>query len=243
MAYFSLILPLGTSLILAFLPIYFWLKFYLWQDKNKPEPKKWLWFLFLAGVASTFFIYWLENFVINFLPSDLKVLNISNPSLLILSLIEESVKLFIPLIILKKNKYFDEAIDALVYLIVFALGVAFVENLGVCLEEILINQTFSAGFYSAFILVILRFIGANLLHTLTASLSGIFLALSRLNKKKWYLLLGLILATITHYCFNLLMINLNLINFSLTLLFLWLIMIGILKTSSLLEKIKKPINN
>ena len=243
MAYFSLILPLGTSLILAFLPIYFWLKFYLWQDKNTPEPKKWLWFLFLAGVVSTFFIYWLENFVINFLPSDLKVLNISNPSLLILSLIEESVKLFIPLMILKKNKYFDEAIDALVYLIVFALGVAFVENLGVCLEEILINQTFSAGFYSAFILVILRFIGANLLHTLTASLSGIFLALSRLNKKKWYLLLGLILATITHYCFNLLMVNLNLINFSLTLLFLWLIMIGILKTSSLLEKIKKPINN
>ena len=65
---FSIIVPI----ILGLLPSLGWLAFYLKEDLRHPEPKKLIFYTFLAGVFSTIFVLqiqilvngWLEGYVV-----------------------------------------------------------------------------------------------------------------------------------------------------------------------------------
>jgi len=167
---------MALTLILAslcgILPIALWLIFFLWQDIKKPEPLRWIGILFLLGMAITPFVWFLENYFINLLQIDI---NSTLPFLvsafvyLGIASIEELAKFFSATLFLRKNKYFDEAIDAMIYLIVLGLGFGVVENILIFYQEI------SSGghFLSTFQITTLRFIGANR-HWLTI---GDFIAL------------------------------------------------------------------
>lgn len=115
-------LTLIIASLCGILPIALWLIFFLWQDIKKPEPLRWIGILFLLGMAITPFVWFIENNFINLLHVDI------NNTLPFISVfiylgvagIEELAKFFSAALFLKKNKYFDEAIDAMIYLIVGA---------------------------------------------------------------------------------------------------------------------------
>ena len=228
------------SSFLGILPIVLWLVFFLWQDILKPEPLKWLMILFGLGILITPLVWYGEGLYLKLLRVDLNVsLSVFNIILVYggIAIIEELTKFFSAYFILKKNKHFDEAIDAMIYLIVLALGFGLVENILAASQEIVeggillpVLQTMS-----------LRFVGANLLHALSSGIIGFFWALSLSKKKKSYLYWGLILGIVLHFFFNLVIIKFGGIAVFLISLGLFLVTVGLLWAFDLLKKIKKPI--
>jgi RsiW-degrading membrane proteinase PrsW (M82 family) len=224
------------------LPIALWLVFFLWQDIRKPEPLRWIGILFLLGMAITPLVWFLENYFINLLQIDINTtlpFFVSAFVYLIVAGIEELAKFFSASLFLRKNKYFDEAIDAMIYLIVLGLGFGVVENILISYQEI----STGAHFLSTFQITTLRFVGANLLHALSCGLIGFFWALRLVTGKKKYLGIGLLLGILLHWAFNIAIINLGgnaILLISLTLFFVG---IAILCGFDILKQIKKPIIN
>ena len=233
-------LTLIIASLCGILPIALWLIFFLWQDIKKPEPLRWIGILFLLGMAITPFVWFIENYFINLLQIDINTtlpLLISAFIYLGVAGIEELAKFFSAALFLKKNKYFDEAIDAMIYLIVVALGFAVVENI------LIFYQGISSGehFLATFQITTLRFVGANLLHALSAGLIGFFWALKLVTGKKRYLAIGLTLGILLHWIFNIAIINLGGDAVFLISLILFLVGIVILWAFDVLKQIKKPI--
>ncbi|MGC8651172.1 MAG: PrsW family intramembrane metalloprotease [Minisyncoccia bacterium] len=234
-------LTLVLASFLGILPISIWLMFFLWQDIKKPEPFKWLLLLFACGIVITPLVWYLESLYLKLLRADLNNdLNLLTISMVYLGIafIEEMSKFTTAFLILKKNKYFNEAIDAMIYLIVLALGFALVENILAGSQEItegnlllLVLQTMS-----------LRFVGANLLHALSSGLIGFFWALSLVKKKKAYLFWGLISGIILHFIFNLVIIKFGGLAVFFVSLGLFFMTIGLLWAFDILKQIEKPIN-
>lgn len=228
------------SSICGVLPVALWLVFFLWQDVKKPEPKKWILILFLCGMLITPFVYLFENYYLNFF--GLKTsqnLNIFQNLIVYLgiALIEEIAKFLTAFFVLKRNKYFDEAIDAMVYLIVLALGFSVVENILVFYNEI----REGSQLLSALSVLSLRFIGANLLHALSSGIIGYFWALKILTKKRKYLFWGLFLGIFLHWLFNLVIILIGGEIVIYLSIFLFVVTIFLLWAFDILKQIEKPI--
>lgn len=209
--------PLGLAL--GFIPAFVWLGFYMQEDPH-PEPKRLIAFTFVLGGISTMIALVAQIYLRNsgFLQA-LSPGNLSHPSaflpLTLLALVEEIVKFGAAYFAVRKAKDFDEPVDAMIYAIVAALGFATVENIAV------LNGQFTdqALITSILGLTTARFIGATLLHTLTAAFMGYYWAISiREGGKARYLLIGLLVATILHAGFNFLILNYDGIVYPLILL-------------------------
>jgi len=203
----SSLLYLGYA-ILGFLPSAIWLLFYLNKDSH-PEPKKMVFKVFfwgmLTGPAAIILqlsARWLcgpigdlSSFFASVGQRDSRFfLNI----LLFAPLIEEYLKYYVVKRIILKNPAFDEPLDAMLYLIISALGFAATENLlNIFLAS---NLTLQLAASQA----IARFLSATLLHTLASGILGYFLARSLLNlkKRKSILAAGFILAVAFHSFYN-----------------------------------------
>jgi len=194
------------TIILSLLPGFAWLIFYLREDMH-PEPKRLIIFVFIVGMASAWFALAVEILAKSFIAgtsfagmSLLKTASIATLSwLLIMALIEEAIKFGAAYLAIHKNPEFDEPIDAMIYMVVAALGFATVENIGALTGSP--GQT--AILSSAFTLTSLRFVGATLLHTLASAIVGYYWALGiRTMKTRQYLWIGLLAATVLHGIFN-----------------------------------------
>ncbi len=206
--YYLFLIFLGT------LPSLIWLSYYLKKDKNK-EPKSILSEVFLLGGVFAFVALVLEmafmkalvilkiecteckNIIPEFLGNIDYSVMVVTPFFVILGLafIEEVSKYFAAKIRVQKSKYFDEPIDAMIYLIVAGLGFAAVENIGYIATA---NQE------EVFDILILRFFTATFLHTLVSGVVGYFFALSIIHKKSHllYISIGIAIASFLHALFN-----------------------------------------
>ncbi len=191
--------------LLAILPIAFWVYLFLRRDKSNPEPKKWLIGCFVAGMLIAPIIIGYETLLINNSPSfaNLPVLNFRLIMGLGGAIIEELAKFFIIYLILRYNPYFDEPMDAVIYLIMGAAGFALVENvmISASLSMEMADIFTIAGAYFG------RFLGANLLHVVTAAVIGFtwgFLTKERMEtrEKKRGIFWALVLGTSIHALFN-----------------------------------------
>ncbi|MCX6736529.1 MAG: PrsW family glutamic-type intramembrane protease [Candidatus Parcubacteria bacterium] len=193
------------ALLIGLAPIVVWLGFVLWRDIKKPEPIKWLLAAFGTGLLITPLVLILENLYVLFWNKLAGVFSLGDWGILLgAATIEEIIKWFAVYLLLKKNTHFDEAIDAMIYLIVLALGFATVENIIVSYQGLL------SGTIAANLQVLgLRFIGANLLHLLCSGFIGFFWAKSLIQKNKKILLLGLILGISLHTIFNMIIMKLG----------------------------------
>ncbi|MBU4338179.1 PrsW family intramembrane metalloprotease [Patescibacteria group bacterium] len=170
------------AIVLGILPSAAWLAFYLRKDIH-PEPKKWLLLIFLAGVAIVplvIVIEWQAIGFFNFLNSALPdFFNSFAKNLAIvfigIAAIEEFFKYLIVRLAMKHNPVFDEPEDAMIYMIVAALGFAAVENIMVML---LFAPTFFFDPALPIYILALRFIGATFIHTLASAIIGFYYALS-----------------------------------------------------------------
>jgi RsiW-degrading membrane proteinase PrsW (M82 family) len=248
---FSL-LNIKTALLIAaggIFPALLWLWFWLKEDRRHPEPKRIILLTFVLGGASVVLAYYLEQYAsAGFDPSALERAHVdwSDPwkglmaawpyFYLFLSwgLIEEFVKYLAALAGAFRTKYFDEPIDAMVYMITAALGFAAVEN------SLFLLKTLRMGL-SGFDFLMngnLRFLGATLLHIFCSAIVGGMIALafrSRGRRRLIFSLVGVLTAALLHALFNFFIIMNSGQGIFRVLLGLWILTLLIIV---LFEKIK-----
>lgn len=180
----------------ALLPSFIWLFFFLHKDSDHPEPKVMILRTFVLGMLITLPAAFIELFLgheLNLIPLPNLAKNAVSIFITV-ALVEEALKYFIMRKIVMKTKYFDEPMDAMIYPIVIALGFA-------ALENILAALTTPNDYVS---LIVWRFVSATLIHALSASVWGYFIALAHfLRKPRFFMTLGLVLGTIVHGTYNL----------------------------------------
>lgn len=180
------------SVVLGFIPSFAWLAFFLKEDVH-PEPKKMIVKTFAAGGLIALIVAVLQFSMRDFFDG-LNVERYGIVSLLTASTIEEIFKFLAVYLAVKRSRFFDEPIDAMIYMIAAALGFAFVENAGflVSLRE----------WPEIFTVLSLRFAGATLLHALSSGLVGYYWA----KGGRIFIIKGLVLASLLHTAFNRLII-------------------------------------
>ena len=193
-------------IIFALLPSLIWLLFFLRKDVH-PESNPMVIKIFFYGMLSAIPAVFIElGFfrVMGRLPlsgifpsSLISFLNI----FIGVALTEETLKYLVVRKKVLKNPEFDEPLDAMLYMIIAALGFVFLENLLIFLSP----KTFLLNFGEVFVLAGFRFISATFLHALSSGTLGFFLALSFLETKKRGILLfsGFLLASGLHGLYNL----------------------------------------
>ncbi len=182
---------LPASIFLGFILSAIWLVFFLLEDRRKPEPAIMITQTFVLGMVSALAAVGLGKLFAYFAPA-LGIIDFSVASISVHAFIEELVKFLAVFAFISRAKHFDEPIDRMIYMIVAALGFAFMENF------FFLMNTYAA--INMIALATLRFIGATLMHALSSGMLGYMWA----RRKIGY---GLIMATTTHIIFNLLVLQ------------------------------------
>jgi RsiW-degrading membrane proteinase PrsW (M82 family) len=187
------------GLLLGLLPGLVWLFFFLRED-DRPEPPKMIFAAFICGGISAFVALAIEMVLSGTLQSFIitlpRIFESNITQFAGFAIIEEVIKFLFIFILIRKSKYFDEPIDAMIYMITGALGFATVENVVIAYQN---------GLADATNLILVRFIGATLLHALASGIIGHYWArgiIFRMETK--FLLAGVFMASIFHTMFNIL---------------------------------------
>ncbi len=190
-------------LIIGILPSFVWALFFIREDEVHPEPKKILLYAFLAGAGITVFVLGPELVLTQFLTQS-GLAQYGFWTLGALAAVEELFKFFAIYITVARLKDFDEPLDAMVYMIVAALGFAAVENVA-SISHINIAMPVVA---SSVEILSLRFIGATLLHSLSSALVGYYWGMALMQKHRFGFLIceGLGVAIMLHAVFNYLIV-------------------------------------
>ncbi len=190
-----------SYIFLGLAPSVIWLLFYLRKDRH-PEPKSMILKIFFWGMLSALPAIFIENGI----AIELAKISLSPSLMLILSnllgaaLVEEVLKYLVVRGEVMRTKEFDESIDAMLYMIVAALGFAASENVLILLEiapSFVLRQTL--------LVMGLRFLGAVFLHALCSAVVGFWIAVSfsRYREEKFrFVGLGLFIAICLHGFFN-----------------------------------------
>ena len=122
----------GLLIAAALLPVVLLFIYILVKDLRQPEPLKWLLKALLYGVLSALIVItvmapfpemqvtnWLTGFAKAFLQAGIP---------------EESAKLLMLWLLLRKNPYYDERLDGIVYAACIGLGFAGLENIGYLMQ-------------------------------------------------------------------------------------------------------------
>ncbi len=201
-----------VAAIIALLPGFAWLYFYLREDPYN-EPKSLIAKTFVAGGASAFIALaaqiGLQNLGLGFTVENgaYAVSGMLILTVIIFSLVEEVVKFSAAYVTVHGDPAFDEPLDAMIYAIVAALGFATIENIGAVQHDLAVSSG-TMVFGAIFQTLTLRFIGATLLHTISSGLIGYYWALHIRKFGSGYMLpLGILLGTLLHAMFNYLIIS------------------------------------
>lgn len=191
------------AILLGLLPGFAWLFFYLQEDLHA-EPKRLIARTFLFGAAAAVFALAAE-IVLNAQFGLARAGKFAFGSFLVFALVEETAKFVAAYRSIHKHPAFDEPVDAMIYLVIAALGFATVENLGAAAGAVAGRGALLA---SVFATTTIRFVGATLLHTLASAIVGYFWAQGiRRFGTRIYIVIGLAAATVLHAAFNLLIIT------------------------------------
>ncbi|MBI2013061.1 MAG: PrsW family intramembrane metalloprotease [Candidatus Colwellbacteria bacterium] len=170
--------------VLGLLPAVLWLLFFLREDAARPEPKRMIIYAFLGGALAAGVSVIPEFYLQKYFPPPDGAPAYISPLLGPFAFLEEVIKFLIIYLIIRRSSYFDEGVDAMIYMITAGLGFAAVENV--------LNLI---GAESIFKIFALRSIGATLLHALASGILGFHWA-------RGYLVPGIVAATLLHWAFN-----------------------------------------
>ena len=202
---------LAIAMLGGILPALVWLWFWHRQDRECPEPKGLVMISFLAGMAIVFFVLPVQKLTVALLPAISELVDTIKLSLVppsadvlknfLLASSEEIGKYLTVFLIAFHSKYFDEPIDAVIYLITAALGFTAMENVLYLLKDLT-----QSGGLETILNGNLRFLGATILHTVSSAFVGIALAFSFSASrfiKSIVITIGLLVAILLHTHFNL----------------------------------------
>ena len=221
---------LFIALLGGILPSLLWLAFWLFEDRCEPEPKRYIFFTFIAGGFAVGPVLLIEQYAAGIFVG---------PVLLLAWAFTEEIFKFGAAYFTSLRAYvFDEPLDAVIYMVTAALGFSAIEN-----SLFLFGSLSQGGVLHGVITGDLRFIGATLLHTLSSSTIGVALALS-FNKsaamRRLYALCGVVLATALHTLFNFFILGEGGDATFFIFMCIWLGIIGILLA---VEKVKHPVRD
>ena len=195
------------NLILSFLLPLIWIFYFLKKDKH-PEPILWLFFAFILGIVAAFLSYLVEDIAHSF--------NLNKSALFILSaFVEEFFKFLVVWSLIFPHRVFDEPVDAMVYMMVSALGFSSIENFLYLQKN------------NEFLLIFGRFLGANFLHILASGLIGYGYGYLWKTKRILPFVVSFLGATALHFLYNFVIIS-KVIGFILILPVLWSIFLLVL---------------
>ncbi len=220
-----------TQLLIAIagglFPALAWLWFWLREDSEHPEPRRLIFYAFIAGMATVAIV----------IPIELSLRAVINTETLLFitwAIVEELMKFIAASTVILWRHDNDEPIDAVIYMIMVGLGFAAVENMMFLLSPVSgdsLSQTILSGNF--------RFIGATLLHVLSSAIIGVSLGLS-FYKHRYvrygYVLCGIVLACITHSAFNYSILHVPSEHMVQVFVGVW---IGILALLAMLEYVKR----
>lgn len=109
---------------------------YIWRKDPQPEPMGWLLKAVLYGVGICFPVAFLEvaiNDVLG-LGEPTNIIGAASHAFLVAAMPEESFKLLALWLLLRKNPFFDEHFDGIVYAVCIGLGFAALENVFYVIE-------------------------------------------------------------------------------------------------------------
>jgi len=185
--------------ILGLAPSLIWMSYFLKKDMH-PEPKYLIAKVFLMGIiVSPLAVLFQLGFTRIGEYFAISALTASTPMFFVwAAFVEEFVKFYSVRLVALTSSEFDEPVDAMIYMIVAGLGFAAIENI------LVLFRTIPDGAQATLAVWTLRSVGATLLHALSSSLVGYFLAMSwffREHAKK-LVFVGIVLATVFHFTFN-----------------------------------------
>ena len=183
---------MSLTLIAAALAPVVLLFFYIWvQDLRQPEPLKWLIRALCYGAAAALLVILvltpLPRIEITGWPSAFA------NAFLMAAIPEESAKLLMLWLLLRKNPYYDERLDGIVYAGCVGLGFAGLENIGYLVQ--------AAGEGSLLATGVSRAIFAVPGHFFFGVIMGFFFALATFGKpsrKGYYLFMAWCLPIVAH---------------------------------------------
>ncbi|MDR3519282.1 MAG: PrsW family glutamic-type intramembrane protease [Candidatus Pacebacteria bacterium] len=191
------------SLLGGLVPSLFWLWFWLREEEGS-EPNSLLAIVFFMGMISVIVVLPIEQLIKSTIGS-------STEQVILWASAEELVKYLAVLVILYKTDNAPKPIDWPIYMITAALGFAALENTLFLIKPLSIAGA-TPAILAATSLGQLRFLGANLLHTVTSGTIGIAIGVSFFMgklEKKWFLFISFIIAIALHSAFNFFIIKNN----------------------------------
>ena len=121
-------LMLAAALLPAIL-----LGLYIWRKDPVPEPARWIFRALLAGVIICLPVAFAEQYISGLLfpnGSPTTLFGTTVQAFLVAAMPEECAKLLALWLVLRRNPYFDEHFDGIVYAVCVGLGFAAMENIG-----------------------------------------------------------------------------------------------------------------
>lgn len=186
----------------ASLPGLLWLAFFLREDLH-PAPKRLLIYTFGAGALSSLFVLTFQ-FVFHELVAER--LSWAFVTLLGLAFIEEIFKFLAAYFAAWRDRDFREPMTAMILTLAAALGFASVENLFALAGSTGVFDF--SSLYSVSYVVLVRFVGATMLHALAAGIMGYYWAKGAFKGPLLKnILIGLFWAIVVHTSFNWLVIR------------------------------------
>lgn len=200
-------LSISLSFLGGMVPAFIWLLFWLREDAKHPEPKKLIALAFIAGMAAVPVTLPLERAVIKYVLDGQSVESVLGSSafvaisaILLWAAIEECLKFIVSYIAVLRKKEVDEPTDPAIYLITAALGFAAVEN-----TLFILNPILAGNALIGLVTGNMRFLGASLLHVISAAVIGLSMGLAFYKSRRWrklYTVFGILSAIMLHIIFN-----------------------------------------
>jgi protease PrsW len=198
---------------LAVVPSLVWLAFFMAQTKHREKLRN-IAQVFFWGAAIALPVVVVERGFETLFVGDPSRPHSANPLIFAvdpfiylffgIAFVEEIGKYFVARAKAYPRGFFDEPQDAMLYLIVAALGFAAIENFTYA-------WAFAEDGGEILILALVRGISANVLHVVASGALGYFwaLSLSASAERKKFLYTGIVLATLLHGIYNTLIIEID----------------------------------
>lgn len=199
-------------ILFGVLPSLIWLCFFLRKDAH-PESNRMILKIFFWGMLSAVLAALIEiGFSLFLLNFDIRKSIFFSIIywFLGIALIEEVIKYLVVRNEVFNDPELDEPIDAILYMIIAALGFAALENILILWPREIMSQGLDS-FLGPLVVSVFRFWGATFLHALCSGLVGFFLGLTFFRKelRAKLTILGLTIAIFLHGLYNFSIMEIN----------------------------------